>query len=161
MIYRLHGETPNHVRELREPGLVYQPGSLLEVRASQIVDAAYQVHRLLGPGLLESAYQNALIIELTDRGMDVRSEVPVPLIYRGREIGTAYRADMIVENSIVVENKTVERIAPIHEAQLLTYLRLTKLHVGFIINWNTKRFRDGIKRMVFDYEGPKSSNQRG
>ena len=120
----------------------------IEEIATQIVDAAIKVHRALGPGLLESAYQRCLAYELRTRGMIVETEVLLPLKYEGIEIDAGYRIDMWVNRSVVVENKTVESLLPIHQAQLLTYLKLTGCKLGFLLNWNVPVMRSGIKRMV-------------
>ncbi len=120
----------------------------LERLATELVDAAYTVHRSLGPGLLESAYQACLLAELRSRGVEVATEVGCPVHYREATIEVGYRVDMIVGRSILVENKAVKEIAPVHEAQLLTYLKLSGLKLGFLINWNVPRIKDGIKRMV-------------
>jgi GxxExxY protein len=120
----------------------------IEEIATQIVDAAIKVHRALGPGLLESAYQRCLAYELRTRGMIVETEVLLPLKYEGIEIDAGYRIDMWVNRSIVVENKTVESLLPIHQAQLLTYLKLTGSKLGFLLNWNVPVMKSGIKRMV-------------
>src|SRR5512135_994179 len=117
-----------------------------------IVDSAIKVHRSLGPGLLESAYQICLAHELTKRGLRVACEVTLPVIYDGETIETGYRIDMLVENCVIIENKTADQLSPIHEAQLLTYLRLKRLWLGYLLNWNVVRMKDGIRRMV---NGPK------
>ncbi len=113
-----------------------------------MVDAAIKVHRALGPGLLESAYQQCYVHELRLRGLKVVTEVMLPVLYEGLEIDAGYRIDMIVENMIVVENKAIERLLPIHEAQLLTYLKLSGHSLGFLLNWNVRFMKHGIKRMV-------------
>ena len=120
----------------------------IEEVGKQIVDSAIKVHRALGPGLLESAYQTCLAHELRKRGLKVACEVPQPIEYDGVQIEAGYRLDMLVEDAIIVENKAVEKILPIHEAQLLTYLRLRDCRLGFLINWHVKLVKDGIKRMV-------------
>ena len=120
----------------------------LEQIAKQIIHSAIKVHKALGPGLLESAYQKCLAYELELSGLFVQCEVPVPVQYGDVKIDAGFRADMIVENSIIIENKTVEQIAPIHEAQLLTYLKLTNLNIGFLLNWNVTLMKHGIRRMV-------------
>jgi GxxExxY protein len=102
----------------------------IEEVARHIVDAAIKVHRALGPGLLESAYQHCLTYELRKRGMRVDCEVLLPIAYDGQIIDAGYRIDMFVEGNIIVENKTVENLAPIHEAQLLTYLKLKACRIG-------------------------------
>ena len=121
----------------------------IEAIATIIVDAVIAVHRVLGPGLLESAYQRCLIYELRKRGLRVEWEVSLPLKYDGQLIDAGYRIDIMVEGCIILENKVVERILPIHEAQLLTYLKLSGIKLGFILNWNVKLMKDGIKRMVY------------
>ncbi len=120
----------------------------IEVVAKEIVDAAVKVHRALGPGLLESAYQQCLAYELRRRGLRVDLELAVPLQYEEIQLDVGYRLDMLVEDSVIVENKTVDELAPIHQAQLLTYLKLRKCRLGFLLNWNVKLMKDGIKRMV-------------
>lgn len=107
-----------------------------------------KVHSLLGPGLLESAYQACLARELTSRNFQVATEVPLPVVYEGQKLEVGYRIDLIVEGRVVVEVKSVEAIHPIHQAQLLTYMRLSRINVGLLINFNVLRLRDGIKRMV-------------
>jgi GxxExxY protein len=116
--------------------------------ATQIVDAAVKIHKQLGPGLLESAYQACLKHELTRRGVMVECEVAVPICYEGLKIDTGYRLDLLVGGCVVVENKAVEKLLPIHDAQLLTYLKLMQLRLGFLINWNEILIKYGIKRLV-------------
>jgi GxxExxY protein len=120
----------------------------IESVATDIVDCAIKVHCELGPGLLESAYQHCLAHELRKRGHIVLTEVTLPLIYDGEQIDVGYRLDALVDNLIIVENKTVDTLLPIHEAQLLTYLKLSKCHIGFLLNWNVKLMKNGIKRLV-------------
>ncbi len=120
-----------------------------EVGAS-IVDASIKVHRALGPGLLESAYQTCLAYELRKRGHVVVTELVLPVMYDGQQIDAGYRIDMLVDNCIIVENKAIEGLLPIHEAQLLTYLKLRDCHLGFLLNWNVKLMKNGIRRMVND-----------
>jgi GxxExxY protein len=120
----------------------------LELVAKQIVDSILTVHRELGPGLLESTYQACLACELESRGIEVRCEVKLPVCYRGLQIEAGYRIDMLVASCIIVENKSVQALAPIHEAQLLTYLKLSGHKLGFVVNWNVPLIKDGIKRMV-------------
>jgi GxxExxY protein len=120
----------------------------LEELGNLIIGAAIQVHRQLGPGLLESAYQKCLSHELMTQGIGVLCEQLLPISYNSVEITSGYRVDMMVEGSIVIENKTVERALPIHEAQLLTYLKMTGCKLGFLINWNVPVLKDGLKRMV-------------
>jgi len=121
----------------------------IEGIASRIVDSAIKVHRALGPGLLESAYQQCLALELRKEGLMVECEVMLPINYNGQRIDAGYRIDMLVENSIIIENKTVECLLPIHEAQLLTYLKLSNCKIGFLLNWKVILMKHGIKRMVY------------
>ena len=120
----------------------------LEQIAAQIVDACLAVHRELGPGLLESTYQVCLAQELRSRGLEVRCQVTLPVRYRNLEIETGFRIDMLVEGCVIIENKSVQSMQPVFEAQLITYLKLSGLKLGFLINWNVPLIKDGIKRMV-------------
>jgi GxxExxY protein len=114
-----------------------------------IIAAAMAVHRTLGPGMLETAYDACLAFELTDRGLRVERQRSMPLVYRGRRLDVGYRLDLLVEDSVVVEVKAVERIEPVHCGQLTSYLRLTGCKVGLLINFNVKWLvQDGIKRIV-------------
>jgi GxxExxY protein len=113
----------------------------------QIIGCAIEVHRTLGPGLLESAYAEALAAELSESGCRCARQVAVPLVYKGRSIGD-YRLDLIVDDAVVVEVKAVERFDPVHDAQLLTYLRLSGKRVGLLINFNRRLLREGIRRLV-------------
>lgn len=119
----------------------------LEVCAARVVDAALTVHRHLGPGLLESAYEACFAQELRWRGSTVQSQLTVPLVYRGVAMDTAYRIDLLVDSAIIIELKTVEKLLPIHEAQLLSYLRLTGHRLGFLLNFHVPLIKHGIKRM--------------
>ena len=118
----------------------------------QIIAAAIKVHSALGPGLLESAYHACLLHELRKRGFTVASQVGLPVIYDGEKIELGYRIDLIVNGLVIVEVKCVEAIHPVHQAQLLSYLRLGGLSVGLLINFNVLQLRDGIKRMVDGYD---------
>ena len=120
----------------------------IEEIASKIVAAAIKVHTALGPGLLESAYQKCMTYELARDGSKVECEVILPIKYEGIHIDAGYRIDMIVNESVIIENKTVEKFLSIHEAQLLTYLKLRNCKLGFLLNWNVPRMKEGIKRMV-------------
>ena len=113
-----------------------------------IVNSAMKVHSLLGPGLLESAYQACLAHELRTRGLEVATQVGLPVVYDGHKLELGYRMDLVVENRVVVEVKSVEALHPIHHAQLLSYLRLSGIAVGLLINFNVLHLREGIKRMV-------------
>jgi GxxExxY protein len=113
-----------------------------------IVNAAMRVHSLVGPGLLESTYQACLVQELRKRGLVVETQVGLPVIYEGERLDLGYRIDLLVESLVIVEIKCVEAIHPVHEAQLLSYLRLSGKNVGLLINFHVARLKDGIKRMV-------------
>jgi GxxExxY protein len=120
----------------------------LERLATELVDAAFTVHSALGPGLLESAYQACLVHELRRRGLAVQCEVPLPVHYAGLAIDAGYRVDMILESQVIIENKSSRALTPVHVSQLLTYLKLSDKRLGFLINWNVPRIKDGIKRLV-------------
>jgi GxxExxY protein len=120
----------------------------IEEVGKQIVDSAIKVHRALGPGLLESAYQACLAHELRKRGLKVECEMPLPIVYDEIKVEVGYRIDMLVEGCVIVENKTVEQIIHIHEAQLLTYLKLKDCRLGYLLNWNVLQMKNGIRRMV-------------
>lgn len=113
-----------------------------------ILGAAIEVHRRLGPGLLESAYETCLFRELTLRGIDCVQEVPLPVRYRGVQLDCGYRLDLIVQGSVVVEVKAVHKVLPVHRAQVLTYLKLTSLRLGLLINFNVEVLRSGIYRII-------------
>ena len=114
----------------------------------EIIGAAIAVHRALGPGLLESAYQECLCQELVLRGIPFERQVPIPLEYRGTKLECGYRLDILVASTVVVEVKSIEAIAPIHEAQLLTYLRLGGWQIGLLMNFNVVVLKEGIRRRV-------------
>ena len=113
-----------------------------------IIAAAIEVHRALGPGLLESAYEECLSIELQSRGYQIRRQVALPLVYKGHQIDTAYRIDMLVNNSVVLELKAIERILPVHEAQLTSYLRMSGYTLGLLINFHSPILYKDIRRRV-------------
>ncbi|WP_321990750.1 GxxExxY protein [Marispirochaeta aestuarii] len=114
----------------------------------QIIAACIEIHRELGPGLLESVYRDCLFHELGLRKMECKKEVPLSLEYKGLAIGNGYRIDLLVEDTVIVELKAVETVLGIHEAQILTYLRLARKKVGLLINFNTKLLKSGIKRYI-------------
>ena len=116
----------------------------------RILGAAIAVHRELGPGLLESTYEACLAFELLDRALLIERQAALPVVYRGVHIDCGYRLDLIVERMVVVEIKAVERTLPIHEAQILTYLKLSGLQVGLLLNFNVPRMKDGIRRFILD-----------
>ncbi len=126
----------------------------------RILGAAFEVHTHLGPGLLESTYEACFAYELAKRGLQFSLQVPLPVIYDGKYLlAVGYRIDILVENEIVVELKAIEALAPVHKAQLLSYLRHSGKRVGLLINFNVERLRDGIVRRVNGYE-PKKDEHR-
>ena len=120
----------------------------IEKTGKAIVHGSIKVHKALGPGLLENVYQQCLVYELETAGHEVETEVPIPVTYGKIKVDMGFRVDMLVDKKIIIENKAVEKIMPIHEAQLLTYLKISGLHLGFLLNWNVVLMKDGIKRMV-------------
>ena len=116
--------------------------------SGKIIGAAIEVHRKLGPGLLESAYGECLCRELDLRGIDFKRQVPLPLNYKGVNLDCGYRLDLLVEDKVIVELKSVETLEPIHEAQMLTYLKLRNAWLGLIINFNVIMLKDGVRRLV-------------
>lgn len=113
-----------------------------------VIGGAIEVHRHLGPGLLESAYEECLAWELATRGLSIRRQVPLALEYKGRRLDCVYRLDLVVEDRLIVEVKTVDRLAAVHEAQLLTYLRLAAVPVGLLLNFRCASLREGIRRLA-------------
>ncbi len=113
-----------------------------------VVDSAMKVHTALGPGLLESAYQICLTHELVKRGLKVNYEVPLPVVYDTVKLDVGYRMDLVVEDTVIVEIKAVTELAPIHQAQLLSYLKLSGKPIGLLINFHSLHLKDGIKRLV-------------
>ena len=123
--------------------------------SQQIVDAAYQIHKTLGPGLLESVYEVVLAYELRKRGLKVDRQLPVPVVYDGICFEEGYRLDLLVEGKVIVEIKSIETVTPVHKKQLLTYLRLLDKRLGLLINFNEELIRNGISRVVNGLEdGP-------
>jgi GxxExxY protein len=114
----------------------------------RIIQAAMEVHRHLGPGLLESAYEKCLCREFHLQGIAYKSQIALPVSYKGEHLDCGYRIDLLVEDSVVVELKAVDKTLPIHEAQLLTYMKLTGKQIGLILNFNSQLLKNGIKRMV-------------
>jgi len=113
-----------------------------------IVNACYNIHVTLGPGLLESVYEEILFYELTSMGLKVERQKPIPVVWKGKKMELGFRADLIVEDKIIIELKSVEAIAPVHPKQLLTYLKITGIKLGLLINFNEKLIKDGITRIV-------------
>ena len=120
----------------------------LDRLARHVVDAAIAVHAALGPGLLESTYEACLAYELRSRGLGVRRQLALPVVYRGIRVGGAYRLDMVIDGAVVIELKTVTKLLPVHEAQLLSYLRLGDYRLGFLINFHVPLLKNGIRRMA-------------
>uniref|UniRef100_UPI00404A1800 GxxExxY protein n=1 Tax=Gelidibacter sp. TaxID=2018083 RepID=UPI00404A1800 len=114
----------------------------------KIIGIALELHRNIGPGLLESTYENALAYDLRESGLLVQQQVPMPFIYKEVKMDIGYRLDLLVENKIIIEIKSVENLAPVHYAQLLTYLKLSDLKLGLLINFNSKLLKEGIHRIV-------------
>jgi GxxExxY protein len=114
-----------------------------------IIGAAIAVHRVLGPGLLEPTYLAAMRIELEDRGLHYESQVYIPVLYKGRQVGD-YRLDLVVEDAVVVEAKSVDHLHPVFEAQVLTYLHITGKRIGLLINFNSRYLKDGIRRFIWE-----------
>ena len=113
-----------------------------------IIGAALEIHKSVGPGLLESAYENALIYELQKAGLNVKNQLPLPFNYKGTHLDVGYRIDLMVNNKVIVEIKSVETLLPVHYSQLLTYLRLSGLKLGILINFNCSKLSDGTHRVV-------------
>lgn len=120
----------------------------IEWLAKTAIDCGFQVHEDIGPGLLERAYEAFLAARLTERGLRVEVQKPVPVTYRGKVVRDAFRADLLVEESLIVEVKSVERLAPVHAKQLLTYLRLTGRPLGLLMNFGAAMFRNGLRRVI-------------
>jgi len=129
----------------------------LDLITRRIIGAAIEVHKAVGPGLLESAYQACLAFELRERNLKVDEQVPLPLLYKEVKLDCGYRIDLIVEDAVIVEIKAVEHLAPIHEAQLLSYLRLTHKTVGLLINFHSRVLKEGLKRIVNEFPDSASS----
>lgn len=128
-----------------------QPKQSNEI-SHQIIGRAIEVHKIMGPGLLESIYQKCLRMELEQLGFSIQTECDIPIVYKGNRIADEkLRIDMIVEHAILLELKSVEEVKPVHAKQLLTYLRLTQMPLGLLINFNTVRLVDGIQRIVNDF----------
>lgn len=113
-----------------------------------IVDSAFQVHEIVGPGLLESVYHRCLVIEMMNRGLKIEQEVAVPIRYKGYDVNSFYRIDILVEERVIVELKSVDRLLPVHDAQILSYLRLAQKKIGLLINFNVPLIKKGIRRFI-------------
>jgi len=134
------------------PGAVFALGIAMLVNPDPLVEkvigCSIQVHRALGPGLLESAYRHCLCEEFTSQEVPFRSEVPVPVLYKGAQLECGYRADLVVDGRLLLELKAVDGVLPIHHAQVLTYLKLLGLKQGLLVNFNEKRLVDGLKNFL-------------
>jgi GxxExxY protein len=125
-----------------------EPSAAADAVAREVVDAGLKVHRALGPGLLESVYETCLVRELDLRGLRVRRQVPLAIEYEGLRLERGYRLDLLVGEAVIVEIKAVEGILRLHEAQLITYLKLSGLRLGLLLNFNVTLFKDGVRRFV-------------
>ena len=124
-----------------------EPSSELDALAHKVIGAAIEVHRILGPGYLESVYEEALSLELSMRGVDCDRQTPVNIEYKGKAVGEG-RLDLLVAERLIIELKTVDHLLPIHHAQVLSYLKATRKQIGLLINFNVRVLRDGVKRIV-------------
>ena len=113
-----------------------------------VIGAAIEVHRIMGPGLMESVYEECLILELAVRGIEAKRQVHTPVTYKGHDLQASFRADLVVQNLLLVEVKSVDKLVPIHDSQVLTYLKLTGLPVGLLLNFNETLLKNGIKRLA-------------
>jgi GxxExxY protein len=123
-------------------------GPQIEAIGQHVVDCGFKVHRTLGPGLLESAYETCLTYELNQRGLSVRRQVAQPIIYESLKLEAGYRIDLLANECVIVEVKAIDALLPIHQAQIMTYLRLSGCRLDFLINFNVKMFKSGIRRIV-------------
>ncbi len=121
------------------------------------IGAAIDIHKALGPGLLESAYEACLAFELADRGLRVERQKAIPVVYRDVALDVGYRLDLLIEDSVIVEVKATETLGRIHEAQLMSYLKLTELNVGLLINFNVNVLKNGVRRIVNNFPNPQDS----
>ncbi|HSK86950.1 MAG TPA: GxxExxY protein [Anaerolineales bacterium] len=134
---------------ISSPKKVFEPvAPQVEKIGKAILDAAFKVHTTLGPGLLESVYETTMAYEVRKSGLVVATQVSLPVVYDGQQLESGFRLDLLVEKSVIVELKSVETMNPVYEAQIMTYLRLSGTRLGFLINFNVKHLRDGIKRFV-------------
>jgi len=138
-------------------GVVVMPtAGQMNAITEQIIGAAMEVHRAIGPGLLESAYEVCLVYELRERGYRIEQQKPLPVVYKGVQLDCGYRLDMVVNECVIVEIKAVEKLTTVHEAQLLSYLRLLNCRVGLLLNFHCAMLKNGIRRIVNDF--PSSAN---
>ena len=130
------------------------PGAGINRLTEQVIGAAIEVHRVMGPGLMESAYEECLCYELSQRGLGFQRQVDLPLTYKGIKLDCGFRMDVVVEDAVVLELKTVDQLLPVHSAQLLTYLKLSGKKVGLLINFNEPVLKKGLKRLVNHFPEP-------
>ena len=128
--------------------MAYETNEITEM----IIGGAIAVHRALGPGLLESAYEACLRYELTERGLYVEQQKPLPVVYREVRLDCGYRLDLVVEHRVIIELKSIDKLLPIHDAQLLSYLKLSGCSVGLLFNFNVMMLKSGMKRLVNEYQ---------
>ncbi len=141
--------TKGHEKKIVKARRVFAPIPLETERIGKaVLDAAFKVHTTLGPGLLETVYETCHAFEIRQSGLLVETQVVQPVVYNGINVDTGFRVDLLVEKCVIVEIKAVEALPPVHEAQLLTYLRLSGIRLGFLINFNVLHLKDGIKRRV-------------
>jgi GxxExxY protein len=131
-----------------------QENDRLDQISRRIIGAAIEVHRHLGPGLLESAYQSCLAFELKQLGLKVEEQKPLPVVYKQVKLDCGYRLDLVVEDEIIVEIKAIEKLLPVHDAQLLSYLRLARRRVGLLMNFHVPVLKNGLKRIVNEFPDP-------
>ena len=127
---------------------------LSEEVAKEVVDSAFQVHSMLGPGLLESTYEGCLAYELSQRGLRVERQKPQPVRYKGLDLELGYRIDLLVETCVILELKAVDQLLPVHRAQVITYLKLSGMTLGFLINFNVALIKEGLRRIVNGHPNP-------
>ena len=129
--------------------MIYAPTPIrAENAAKQSIDAALQVPKALGPGLLKSAYEHCLAYEIVRRGLSVQRQIALPIVYEGEKLDAGYRLDLVVDTAVIIEIKSIDALAPIHDAQVLTYLKLSGLRIGLLMNFNVALFKQGLKRFV-------------
>ncbi|HUO23274.1 MAG TPA: GxxExxY protein [Caulobacteraceae bacterium] len=138
-------DNSGEAKRLNHPGL----GEDIERVGRIVVDAGLKVHRALGPGLLESAYEHCLGFELNARGVSVRRQAVLPILYEGSKLDAGYRLDLLVEEKVIVEIKAIDALTRVHEAQVLTYLKLSGCRLGFLMNFNVELFKRGLKRLTY------------
>jgi GxxExxY protein len=132
-------------------------GDRLNQVTQEVIGAAIEVHRALGPGLLESAYEACLAFEIAERGLQVQRQKPLPVVYKGAKLDCGYRLDLLVEHAVIVEIKSVDQLVPLHTAQLLSYLKLSGCNLGLLINFNVRVLKDGVRRVVNNFPDPPRS----